>query len=244
MKRLNSKRLRGKISANTQNALGQLISRTGAGSVPVFYQFDAVSRMTNLVDGVGNTTLFDYSADSQLEKKTYADGSFYLYRYNARGWLTNRVDGLGTTTVYRYSDIGQLTNVHYQTDGDIYYLQDILGRMTSRTDKAGTWTWTYDGDSSRVTSESLSSAYSASSAVSYSYDSTTKQLASMSCGDAYRIEYTWQNGRLTDLRSIINGLTNDFAYSYMADMNLVAGVSNAVLWSTKTYDLLGPIALT
>lgn len=38
---------------------------------------------------------------------------------------------------------------------------------------------------------------------------------------------------------MINGLTSDLAYSYIANMNLVAGVSNAVLWSDKFCDLRG-----
>ncbi|MBA4386956.1 MAG: hypothetical protein C0404_03180 [Verrucomicrobia bacterium] len=227
----------GRVATNAYNALGQMISRTGAGSVPVSYAYDPVGKMTNLVDGEGNQTKFFYDC-CNLNVKEYADGSTYSYGYTAQNWLEARTDAKGKTTGYRYNNDGQLTNVVYTGTNQVYYFHDILGRMTSRVDQAGTWYWTYDGDSGRVLTEACSGA-SYSSAVAYTYDPTTKQLASMSLGDAYRIEYGWENGRLKNLRSIINGLTNDFAYSYMADMSLVTGLSNSILSVSKTYDLLG-----
>ena len=90
--------------------------------------------------------------------KTYADNTFYAYGYNARGWLVQRTDGRGQTTGYAYDNAGQLTNVDYAADHDVTYGYDILGRMTNRSDNAGTWSWDYQGESSRVLSESLTAA--------------------------------------------------------------------------------------
>ena len=114
-----------------------------------------------------------------------------------------------------------------------------LGRTTSRVDQAGTWGWTYDGESGRVLSETLASVSSVSSVVSYSYHPETFDLASVSVGDAYRVEYTWLSGRLTALHAIAGSVTNDFSYSYTPDLNLVSGVSNSVFQTSKFYDLLG-----
>ena len=41
-----------RVSTNAYDALGRMIARTGAGSVPAFYGFDPAGRMTNLADGV------------------------------------------------------------------------------------------------------------------------------------------------------------------------------------------------
>jgi hypothetical protein len=61
----------------------------------------------------------------------------------------------------------------------VQYAFDNLGRMTSRVDNAGTWSWTYDGQSSRMLSESLVPAsLPLLPSVQYSYHSNSLDLAS------------------------------------------------------------------
>ena len=87
-----------------------------------------------------------------------------------------------------------------------------FGRMTSSVDNAGSWSWTYDGESSRVLSESLS-APSASSAVSYSYAPNTFDLASVSYG-SYTTLYSWAQGRLTNVSWHVGAPLADARYQY------------------------------
>jgi len=56
-----------------------LLATSGAGSVPVTYRYDALSRMTNMVDGVSNVTAWAYDSLGRMTRKTYADGTFYQY---------------------------------------------------------------------------------------------------------------------------------------------------------------------
>ena len=215
-----------RVSTNGYDALGRLTAKTGAGSVPANYSYDALSRMTQLKDGEGNPTKFAYDSLSRLNKKTYADNSFYSYGYNARGWLTNRTDALARATGYEYNNAGQLTKIDYPSDTDIIFAMDTLGRTTQRVDSAGTWSWTYEGESSRVLSE-IANRQSEIENVSYSYSSNTYDLASMSCGSVTTL-YSWSQGRLTSISVDSELGTLNFNYSY---------VPNSDLLSTLTSDL-------
>ena len=219
----------GSATTNTLDQLGRLISKTGAGAVPVSYGYDADSRMTALIDGMTNTTTFQYDQLSRLIKKTYADGSFCQYAYNARGWLTNRLDAKGLATGYAYNNDGQLTNINYATDTDVQYFLDILGRATGRVDSAGIWSWTYDGESSRVLSETLSGQ----SAVSYSYAPNTFDLASVGSG-SYTTLYFWAAGRLTNVTAVSANSARAFSYSYKPNSDLLQ--QTAYLGGTVTVD--------
>ena len=94
------------------NGVACMVSRTGAGSVPAFYEFDAAGKMTKLIDGEANQTAFFYDC-CNLTGKQYADGTGYDYAYNARNWLELRTDPKGAITEYGYNNVGQLTNVNY-----------------------------------------------------------------------------------------------------------------------------------
>lgn len=223
----------GRVSTNAYDVLGRLTARTGAGAVPVAYRYDPLGRMTNLVDGVGNVTAFAYDSMGRLLTKTYADASAYAYGYNARGWLTNRVDALGRATAYTYNNAGQLITVDYAGDPDVLYAYDTLGRQTSRVDAAGTWTWVYDGNSSRVLSETLSSP-SFTSTVSYSYHPETLELASVGLDETHRTFYNWEHGRLTQ----VSNFQFQVSYTYKPNSDLLwkttYGTGDLVV--TRLYD--------
>ncbi len=228
----------GSTSTNSYDGLGRLVSRTGAGSVPAFYEYDALSRMTKLIDGEGNVTGFDYDALGRLVKKTYADGSFYTYGYNARGWLTNRVDAMLQHTAYAYNNVGQLTQIDYPTDVDVTYFYDELGRMTSRVDAAGAWAWSYDAESSRMLSESLSSPLSPLPPVQYTYHDKTFDLASVGLDPTNTTHYAWNAGRLTNVAWQVGTDLRAVRYDYLSGSDLIESLifSDAGLAVTRAYD--------
>ena len=112
--------------------------------------------MTALIDGEGSRTKWEYDSMGRMTKKTYADGSDYEYDYDYEGKLVARTDGKGQITEYSYDTLGRLTGIDYPTDTDVVTVYDDLGRRASVTDAIGTWEWTewtYDGNSSRVLTE-------------------------------------------------------------------------------------------
>ena len=224
----------GRVSVNQYDALGRLASRSGAGSVPVSYEYDAAGKMTKLIDGEGNKTRFFYDC-CQLTSKVYPDDTSYSYAYDARGRLLFRTDAKDVTTAYFYNNVGQVTNVDYATDTDIRYAYDNLGRMTSRVDAAGAWSWTYDGESSRV----LTEVTPHSRTVSYTYNTNdTYQLASVSLDATHRTDYEWSNGRLTKVIAVAGAATNVFDYEYLAGSDLLEKTTylNGVCAVDRTYD--------
>ena len=80
--------------------------------------------------------------------------------------MTALIDGEGSRTEWAYDSLGRLTQKTYADGTDYDYTYDDEGRLTSRTDATGLWTWTYDGDSSRVLTVTGPDA----NVVTYSYD--------------------------------------------------------------------------
>jgi RHS repeat-associated protein len=131
-----------------------------------------------------------------------------------------------------------MTNTDYQTDVDVRYAFDNLGRMTSRVDNAGTWSWTYDGASHRVTSETLRNPTGEARAVSYAYDPATYDLASVACG-AYTTRYAWAAGRLTNVSWNVGTVVSGVRYGYLPNSDLLLQMANDQgLVTTRAYDLL------
>ena len=209
----------GRVAMNTYDTLGRLTAKIGAGSIPAYYDYDAAGRMIALIDGMTNRTSFAYDAFGRLTRKTYADGTFYSYSYNVRGWLTNRLDAMSRNTLYSYNNVGQLTKVDYPTDTDVLYSYDNIGRTISRVDAAGTWTWTYDGESSRVLSENLSGL--GNSTVTYAYDPTTFDLVKVALDTTNYTEYAWQAGRITDVTWRAGLDEQTVHYGYKSDSDLL-----------------------
>jgi len=229
-------------STNAYDSLGRLVSRTGAGSVPVSYEYNALGQMIKLINGEGNETEFSYNSMGRLTQKTYADNSYYQYQYNAAGWLTNRVDAKSQSTKYSYNDVGQLTGVDYPADTDISYTFDTIGRVTQRADTAGTWTWTYQGQSSRV----LTEATPYSQTVTYTYNTNGMyELASASLDATHKTEYSWCQGRLTNVSWTVGALVSSVQYAYKSNSDLLKTTTylGGTAMVHRTYDDINRLLL-
>ena len=229
-----------RAQVTTYDEWGRVSHVDGAKTYPLSYEYDLAGHMTALIDGEGSRTKWEYDSMGRMARKTYADGSDYEYDYDYEGKLVARTDGKGQITEYSYDTLGRLTGIDYPTDTDVVTVYDDLGRRASVTDATGTWVWTYDGDWSRVLTETdpdgnvLTYAYNACghrTDMTMEVDSTVVQ----------ELDYTYSNGRLTGIDRTTGVSPVSFSYSYLTNSNLLASlVSNNgtddILSVSRTHD--------
>jgi RHS repeat-associated protein len=119
-------------SYTTYDAVGQVVSRTGAdGQTTTYtyyadgqpkdvtdpltntthYVYDAAGRRTAMVDALSHTNRFEYDALGRLSRTIYSDNSFTSNTYNQVGQKIAETDQAGLTTTFAYTDAGQLQSV-------------------------------------------------------------------------------------------------------------------------------------
>lgn len=129
------------------------------------YGYDALGRLLEVTNALGNKTRYAYDAVGNIVGKTDALGRVTSYRYDLRGLLTQQTnplgemtrllyDGNGNTTgiqhpdgntvVYEYDPMNRLTQILYHDGKKVQYAYDAIGRRTSMTDALGTTTYAYD----------------------------------------------------------------------------------------------------
>lgn len=129
------------------------------------YGFDSLSRLTTIIDPLGNTTnykydpvgnvvtatdangktnTFSYDANNRLKGIAYGDGTSVTYAYDANGNRISMLDHRGSTT-YTYDTLDRLVQVTEPDSEIIRYGYDSVGNRTSLTyPDGGTVTYTYD----------------------------------------------------------------------------------------------------
>lgn len=107
---------------------------TSTGGTLVTYQYDALNRLTNVVDGrlVGTeNTAYGFDAVGNLQKIQYPNGATNFYQYDSLNRLTNLVWGTNGTTIasfyYQLGPTGTRTTLQEYVSG------------ANRTNR-----WTYD----------------------------------------------------------------------------------------------------
>jgi RHS repeat-associated protein len=108
---------------------------------------DAVSRVTSVTDGKGQSTKFGYDTLDRVTKITYHDGSTITYAYDALGnrtSTTESISGMVRTTEFVY-DLRNHLDAEKRPDLTVHdYAYDAGGNLTSFTDPGGTVTYTYN----------------------------------------------------------------------------------------------------
>ena len=190
------------------------------------HAYDAYGRMTQLKTyrqdlTAPDVTVWAYDeASGLLASKTYADANSVSYAYTMDGKLSTRTWSRGVVTTYSYnSTTGDLTGVSYSDSTPaVTIAYSRLGQKTTVTDAVGSRTFGYNG-SFDLTSEAITGIYNKT--ISRTYDSLGR-ASGMEIGTEYNVGYGY------DALGRFNALTNggdNFAYSYLANSNLVSGIT-------------------
>ncbi|MDJ0654152.1 MAG: RHS repeat-associated core domain-containing protein [Xanthomonadales bacterium] len=204
--------------------------------------YNNLGRVTDLIDGVNNTTTFTYdnngnqitatdprnnTTDStydrlnRLIESTDPDNGDTDYDYDARDNLVSVTDPRGLQTTYTYDGLNNLSQLDSPDTGIKTYLYDDAGNRTSMTD-ARSVTVDYEYDAiNRLTKIDYAGT---SLDITYNYDAGTNgkgRLTSMT--DAVgSITYTYDaRGNLLTETQVIDGHTFNLAYTYDGAGNLL-----------------------
>jgi RHS repeat-associated protein len=197
----------------------------------------------------GDLTSFVYFDETGLLKtKTDAASKSVNYTYNTRGQLTTRTWSRGVTTSYTYfTGTGSLQKADYSdSTTDIEYTYDRLGRTKTIKDATGTRTITYrtvdlkpeaelfGRDGSTAVSHLLGSTRQ----LTYQYNPTDGRFLGADFSNNGVVEqsvsygYDSVNGRM---KTITSG-AGVFQYSFLANSNLISGVTRGSFTQSRSYE--------
>ena len=252
------------------DATDKLTSRTLPNGVVTTSQYDGLDRLTRLTHAKGANTLADFqyqfNAVSNITQMTDGVGS-HNYTYDTRDRLTAATHPNQTNESYTYDDVGNRTASH---EGSSYTYQafnrlvtangasfgyDANGNLTSKTDTSGSWTYSWDYENR------LKQASEANGAtVNYAYDALGRRVhLTSSAGGITKFVYDGSdvirdldvNGNtITDyvsgpgidnkLRMTAGGVTFYFATDHLSTTRALIDASGS-LTSTLNYDSFGNV---
>jgi RHS repeat-associated protein len=219
---------------------------SAGATYPTATALDADGRQAELRtwrDETGQPDITRWFCDQEsglVTNKVYANGKGPAYTHTAAGRLASRTWARGITTAYSYADTadGRVQTVTYSdATPDITNRYDLTGRLVAVADGAGTRTLSYNAKG-QLTSETNSLA-----AFARVYDSRGKDTAydlsvpGFSTG-VFSVRYGYDSaGRLNQVTSALNGISNTFTYSFIEGSALVAGMtgSSGIGW-TRSYE--------
>ena len=192
------------------------------------YTYDALDRLTQVVDPGAGTTKYAYNSNDALAQVTDPRNLVTAYTingfgetttlaspdtgsttstYDAAGNLKTRLDARGVTATYTVDAINRVTRIVYSKTGTtsethtFTYDQNAngKGRLTQLVDTAGTTKWTYEAHG-RVLTKVQTVGFAKT--VSYAYN-TAGQLATLTTPSGQQIGYSYSNNRIAGIA--ING---------------------------------------
>ena len=228
------------IYSYTNGNLTSIVAPTATGGLGVTtLDYDSLSRLTSIKDGMGQTETIGYDASDRPIKETFGDGTTISYSYDAAGNLTQQVDSASGTSNYTYDAKNRITQESLPGTHTNTYTYDSADNLASVTDPNGKASYSYD-TLNRLTSllqpgQSTAATFSYNqddhrTGVSYpnrvgitmSYDPAGHMLSTVATGPAGTISslgYTYTQG--TADRSVLETRTDNksgnlTAYSYDA----------------------------
>ena len=161
----------GSLSQVVFNSVGDLTSTTDPNLNPnTIHSFDSLSRLTETLDALGNTSVHTYDVNDNLTtiqspndattSFSYNDFGFLLEEsgpdrglvnltYDDAGNLLSKTDARGITSQYSYDALNRLSSVDYPgVNEDVLFDYDDclngIGRLCQVTDESGITSFSYD----------------------------------------------------------------------------------------------------
>ncbi len=200
------------------------------------------------IDGVGNSTYFQYTpdnllsaiiaplgssveeryADGNLASGTSASGSTGSATYNSLNEPTTLTDGNGNIVGFTYNSGGQLTQTTYPDQSSQQYTYNALGEISQTTQRSGlvlNTTYNAIGDVTQ-------NVYSDGATYSYTYDSLGDLLKAT--GPNGTTTYTYNVASQITSVTDPSGHIQTYTYDSAGRLSTIAGIAGVI--SRYTYD--------
>lgn len=164
------------INRFTYDTYGNLLTVVNSNGVnATAFAYDAFNRIRTYTDSEGWTITYEYDAADRITSITYPDGTTQVYTYDRLDLVKYR-DRQFRVWTYVYDANRQLVKTTDPAGGNIRLAYDPNGKLNSLTDAKGNNTsWKYD-----IQGRLINKKYADSSMYSYTYESTTSRLKSVS----------------------------------------------------------------
>jgi YD repeat-containing protein len=232
-------------ATGTKNTAGSTVTRTNADGAETVYTYDTASGVYRSTDGDGAHDTLAYNATTKIW--TWTDGSTRTTEtYNSAGKLTAVRDTDGNAQTYVYT--GNLLTSVTDASGQITYLDYTGTNLTKiRTVSQGvTQTrtyYSYDASNrlSQVTVDLTPGDNSIADGkvytTTYTYDGTSKRVASITQGDGTAVTFHYDT--LGRIDTVTDGLNQITRYTYNSTTRQTDVTNPLGLVTSYVYDTLG-----
>jgi len=203
--------------------------------------FDAMGRLMESINGVGNSDKVSYDNNSNLTAITDAKNQSTQNAYDALNRLITQTDPLNQHAQYGYDSDDNLIEVTDPKGLVTRYTYDAYGnRISQDSPDTGLTTYIYDS------ADNLSSQTDAKGiTTTYTYDALNRLTQITYPDSAYNIAYTYDQGNngIGKLSSIQDGSgTTAYSYTAQGDLNTVSQVIDGQTYTTQfAYNTAGQL---
>src|SRR5450755_2937977 len=235
----------GHPTGNIFDALNRLTQVLDPNLGTTTYNYDAANNLTQVSDPRASATSYTYDGLNNLTKLVSPDTGTTNNTYDAAGNLLTRTDARGATATYSYDVLNRVAQIVYSKSGtpteSHFFTYDsganAKGRLSAITDPAATTSWTYNSQG-RVASKAqqVGGTYQT---LSYGYNAAG-QLITVTTPSGQAIGYGYINNRIASVtingQSLIAG-ANTTPFGPIAAWHWGNG-----LFTFRTYDHDGRLA--
>ncbi len=121
----------GSLTQMIRDAVGNLIQETDPNfNPPTTHTYDALDRLDDTLDALGNLTDYDYGAQDNLIRVQAPNNATTTYEYDDLGNLLKEISPDRGTTTYTYDAAGNVETITDARNVSVTYSYDALNRIT------------------------------------------------------------------------------------------------------------------
>lgn len=191
---------------------GKTFLTAGGGLIRMEYVYDANSRLSELVDDRGASTVYTYDLLDRQITKTLADGSLSVRTYNPSGDLIGFIDENGSVFVFGFDALGRRISV----------------TITPATNVIGTTAQSFQYDGLSRNTQAIDTVVSTSAEVDFVYDSLSRVLEETQIygGQTRNTTHTaWTSLIATQVTYPTSDISITYGYDVLYRRNSLAGIS-------------------